>query len=93
MTIIENPKRMTWNEILDEYSGKWVFLVDLIDGSSGFFETAVPVVVSDNAWDGSETGIYHELEQKHERTMPIRLLFSGRVGTMTEIIEDEEMNI
>jgi len=65
LTIFDNPKRMSREEIKNEFGGKWVFLVDLEGPPYGWFDTAVPAVMADKLFEGQETGIYEKLNAEH----------------------------
>jgi len=88
--VLENRKRMTREEIRQEFDGKWVYLVDLEGELGSPFETAVVAVVADDMWEGSETGIYHDLRDKHERALNFSLLKNEwNVFGFNEVVYDE----
>ena len=64
--ILESSKRMSTKQIMNEFNGKWVFLVDLDRPPTGWFKSAVPAVIADEPFAGSETGIYDELDEKYK---------------------------
>ena len=64
--ILDMPKRMTTKEIMSEFNGKWVFLVDLEGSPFDWFKTAVPAVVADEEFEGGETGIYDKLDDQYD---------------------------
>jgi len=55
---IENPVRMTRDEVCEKYQGKWIYLIHLDGSEFSMFETAIPVIVAERAWAGKEEGIY-----------------------------------
>ncbi|MCL2014594.1 MAG: hypothetical protein FWG69_06360 [Oscillospiraceae bacterium] len=65
VTILENQRRMNREEIVEEFRGKWVFLVDLEGPPLGRFETAIPAVMADDVFEGRETGIYDRLNEEY----------------------------
>ena len=64
-TVLNPLKRMSRKQIIEEFKGKWVFLVDLYGPKFGWFESAVPVVVADKLFEGRETGIYKKLNDEY----------------------------
>ena len=72
--VLENRQRMTREEIKKEFDGKWLYLVDLEGELGSPFVSAVPAIVSDEMYGGYDTGIYHELEENHARTLNFSLL-------------------
>lgn len=73
----ENRIRLPYSEIMEQYKGKWVFLVNLegdlfaYNDDEGGMEPCDPIsaeilVVADKAYEGSETGIYQELKENPE---------------------------
>ena len=73
--IIDKPVRMSREQIFKDFKGKWVFLVGLEGPKYGRFETAIPTVVADKHFDGSETGIYDRLHSEYgENSMNLSLL-------------------
>jgi len=91
--ILNNQKRMTREEIREEFQGKWVFLVDL-DSASPFerFETAVPAVVADKLFEGSETGIYKELNERYNNNTTDMTFLNNLINVFgfTEVMGDDE---
>ena len=63
--ILDDYKRMNPEQIMDEFKGKWVFLVDLEGSPFGWFESAIPAIVADEPFEADETGIYDRLENKY----------------------------
>ena len=49
-------KAMSKKEIKDTYNGRWIFLTNIQDDPY----SAVPVVVADAPYEGSEDGVYQE---------------------------------
>jgi len=72
--IIENPQCMSKVDIFGNFSGKWVFMVDIEGEDFGPWVSAVPVVVADKAWSGKETGIYERLTHEHDSYMDFSFL-------------------
>ena len=64
-TILENPPRMTPKEVANAFNGKWIYLVDLEGSPFTWFKSAIPAVVADKEFAGSETGIYDKLNEKY----------------------------
>jgi len=64
--IIETPRRMSRDEIIKEFDGKWVFLINPEGPLYGWFETAMPAVVADKPFEGFDTGIYHKLRDEND---------------------------
>ena len=64
-TLVDIPKRMSPEQIMNEFKGKWVFLVDLDGPPFGWFKSAIPAIVADEPFEGSETGIYDSLTDKY----------------------------
>ena len=88
--VLENRQRMTRDEIKRAFDGKWLYLVDLEGVPGSMFESAVPAVVADSAFDGFETGIYHELREKHQRAVNFSLLKNEwNVFGFNEVVHDE----
>ena len=88
--ILENRQRMTRNEIRQKFDGKWVYLVDLVGKLGSPFESAVVAVVADKPWEGYDTGIYHELDEGHERSMHKSFLKNEwNVFGFNEVTNDE----
>jgi len=65
VTILKNQRRMNREEIVEEFRGKWVFLVDLEGPPLGRFQTAIPAVMADDVFEGDETGIYDKLDEEY----------------------------
>jgi len=63
--ILESPKRMTPKQVIKEFKGKWIFLVDLDGSPLGWFKSAIPMIVADEIFEGSETGIYRKLNEDY----------------------------
>lgn len=88
--IIENPKRMTREEIKKEFTGKWVYVVDLEGPEFGWFNTGVVAVVADRVLEGRETGIYRELSDKYDGRVADMSLFDKEiVPHFYEVTDDE----
>jgi len=63
--IIDDSERMSPEQIMSAFKGKWVFLVDLKGSPFGWFESAIPAIVADEPFEGDETGIYDKLENEY----------------------------
>ena len=88
--VLENRQRMTTDEIIQAFDGKWLYLVDLEGKPGSIFESAVPAVVANDAWAGHETGIYHELQNKHQIVTHFSLLKNEwNVFGFNEVVHDE----
>ena len=88
-TVIENPKRMSRKEILNTFQGKWVFYVDLEGPLYDTFETAVPVIVADEVFEGRETGIYKKIMAQHKSVGDWSMLFNtANVFGFSEAAQD-----
>ena len=75
VTILENQRRMSREEIANEFKGKWVFVVDLDGPKYGWFDTAVPAVVADDVFEEYETGLYDRLNEEYNgNTMDLTYL-------------------
>jgi len=72
--ILENPKRMTENEMRKEFVNKWVYIVDCDFEIGVPMETGVPMVLADSPWEGREDGIYRKLDEEYGRTMYLSFL-------------------
>jgi hypothetical protein len=70
-------KRMSREEIHQEYDGKWLYLIHV--ELNPFY--AVPVVVADDWWEDRETGIYQSFRSdiSNGATMHLSLLKSLEV--------------
>ena len=64
--VLDVHKRMKPKQIMEEFKGKWVFLVDLDGPPYGWFDTAIPAIIADKPFEGKETGIYDKLEADYE---------------------------
>jgi hypothetical protein len=62
--VLENPKRMTFSEMYEEFNGKWVYTVKP-EKPPGTFITAIPVVIADIPYEGDETGIYDKIDNEY----------------------------
>lgn len=73
----ENRERVPFNEIMEKFRGKWVFLVNLegdlftYNHEEDGMEPCDPIsaevlVVADKAYEGHESGIYQELKNNPE---------------------------
>jgi len=56
--ILENPQRMSREEVYEKYDGKWLFIIHLEGEPFQPWETGIPVVVADSDWEGDDEGIY-----------------------------------
>lgn len=56
--LIENPNYMTFDEIENEYNGKWVLVANCEYGEYGKFLKGVPVAVADSPFEGQSDGFY-----------------------------------
>ncbi|MCL1882977.1 MAG: hypothetical protein FWF81_04395 [Defluviitaleaceae bacterium] len=63
--ILDSPKRMSSEQIKEKFKGKWVFLVEPEGSPFGWFNSAIPMVVADEPFEGSEMGIYYNLDDKY----------------------------
>ena len=72
--ILENPRRMTKDEIRTEFANKWVFVVECDFDIGVPMKTAIPMVIADSAWEGREDGIYAKLKEQYGRTMHLSFL-------------------
>jgi len=68
-------KSMSKKEIREVYSGKWVFLTNVKDNPF----SAIPTVIADKSYGGTEDGIYEQFEDVSEygTTSYISLLLSA----------------
>jgi hypothetical protein len=89
--IIESPARMSREEIYKTYGGKWIFLTDPQIRLGSFFESAIPVVVADKPFEGSETGIYEKIHDGSggNSTSLSLLRNQQRVFGFSEVLTDE----
>ena len=62
---IDVPRRMNRKQIKEEFKGKWVFLVNPEGSAMGWFDSAIPIIVADEPFEGSETGIYKKLDYEY----------------------------
>jgi hypothetical protein len=89
-TVIDNPKRMTKNEIRTLYDKKWVFAVEGDYDIGVPLKTAIPIVIADSAWEGREDGIYTRLKEKYGRTLHLSFLSDElNVFGFSEVLTDE----
>ena len=72
--LLENPTRMTKNEMRNEFVNKWVFAVEGDFDIGVPLKTAVPMVIADSPWEGWEDDIYEQLRDKYERTLHLSFL-------------------
>ena len=56
--ILENPKRMTAEEIQTQFKGKWVYLTNCESTEGDRLISGIPRVVADKQAEGVEEGIY-----------------------------------
>ena len=91
VTILENQRRMSREEIANEFKGKWVFVVDLDGPKYGWFDTAVPAVMADDVFEGYETGLYDRLNDEYNgNTMDLTYLRDLiNVFGFTEVLPDD----
>lgn len=89
--ILENHERLTVDEIEQKYKGNWVYIVDLHGPPLGMFETGIVAVVADTHLEGLETGIYDELDERHDRVMgwAIPPLKTPRIFGFSEVAVNE----
>jgi hypothetical protein len=86
--LIENPKRMTKEEIFQAFRGKWVYLVDIEGEDFRPWRTAMPVVAADKSWVGRDTGLYTQLREKYnDNWMAISFLLGETITGFTEVME------
>ena len=57
---IDNPVRMTRDEVCEKYQRKRIYLIHLDEPKFSMFETAIPVIVAERAWAGKEDCIYNK---------------------------------
>jgi len=90
---IENPKRMNREQIKAVFKGKWVYLAKPEGPPTGWFDTAIPIVVAYEPFEGRETGIYDKLEEEYNGNTtdwtipPFR---SNMVGIFHEAVDYDE---
>ena len=60
--ILQNPKRMSIQEIDDSFNGKWVYIVQCEKTEGHKTIAGVPVVVADGPFEGVEEGIYNQFK-------------------------------
>ncbi|MCL2500740.1 MAG: hypothetical protein FWE90_10480 [Defluviitaleaceae bacterium] len=56
--ILQNPKRMSIQEIDDSFDGKWVYVVNCERNERYKTIAGVPVIIADGPFEGVEDGIY-----------------------------------
>jgi len=88
--VIAKPKRMSREQISEEFQGKWVFLVGMEGPLYRPFESAIPIVIADKPFEGSETGIYKRLHDEHgEYSMDISFLpMEYNIFGFSEVLND-----
>jgi hypothetical protein len=62
--IIENPIRMTYDEMWDNYDEKWLFLVNCEFNQYSRLLSGIPVIAADRAFEGVPEGIYEQFKEK-----------------------------
>jgi hypothetical protein len=62
--IIENPVRMTFDEMWDAYDQKWLFLVNCEYNKYSRLLSGVPVITADRTYEGVPEGIYEQFKDK-----------------------------
>jgi hypothetical protein len=89
--ILNDPRRLTFEEIAEEFRGKWVYLVDLDGSKYSWFNTAVVAVVADNVLEGRETGIYDEFYNKYDgRVADIYFSDKDTITGFREVLINED---
>lgn len=89
-TILDNPKRMTKDEIRTAFANKWVFVVECDFSLSAPMKTGIPIVIADRAWEGREEGIYAKLKEQYGHTMHLSFLTNElNVFGFNEVVENE----
>ena len=87
--ILENPRRMTKNEMREEFANKWVFAVEGDFDIGVPLKTALPIVIADSPWEGREDGIYTMLKDKYRRTLHLSFLSNElNVFGFSEVVEN-----
>ncbi|MCL2500275.1 MAG: hypothetical protein FWE90_08050 [Defluviitaleaceae bacterium] len=87
--VLDASERMTPKQIMHEFNGKWVYLVDLEGPLYGWFHTAIPAVVADKAFAGKESGIYNELDEKYNGRTTCWSFLRDTVNGFNEVLHDE----
>jgi hypothetical protein len=73
--IIENPVKMTKDEIDHTYKGMWVYIVKANIDKHGWLIEGMPVVLGEFQYDGVEEGIYEQYRKKeYEERLSYTLL-------------------
>ena len=67
-------KPLLIKEKRSEYANKWVYTVDCDFDIGVPMKTGIPMILADSPWEGSEDGIYEELDNKYERTTYLSFL-------------------
>jgi len=84
--ILENPTRMSRDEIKKEYKGKWVFLVEPEGKIGCFMKSAIPIVIADIPWEGYDAGIYQKFIDDYESNMDLSFIPCESVTGFREVI-------
>ena len=89
--ILDAPERMSPEQVMNEFEGKWVFLVDLEGPPFGWFESAIPAVVADEQFEGIETGIYEKLNNEHNGNTMTWSFLSNELNVFgfSEVLPDD----
>jgi len=74
-TIIDNPKMMTREEIINIYSGYWIYIVYADIDTHGLLIKGMPVVMGKYQFAGVEEGIYSQFDSdEYGRDLSYNLL-------------------
>jgi hypothetical protein len=60
--ILENPKRMSIQEIDNSFDGKWVYIVRCEKSEGNKTVAGIPVIIADGPFEGVEDGIYNQFK-------------------------------
>lgn len=76
--IIENPRIMTREEIRNQYTGKWVYVVKANITQHGELIEGMPVVLGEYQFDGVDEGIYEQWDTpEYEERLSYMLIPAG----------------
>jgi len=60
--LIENPVYMTYGEMEEKFTGKWILITNCEYGEFGKFIGGFPVAVADSPFEGQRDGFYNEFK-------------------------------
>jgi len=76
----EERKEYTWEELRENFDGKWLYLVNTQFTKSHKMIKGTPTVVADSELEGIEEGIYKEFRTRNGYGLTADADFTGSAG-------------